>query len=369
MRRCALVTILLLTLTACDFSHVKPQQTVVISGRALDATGAPLRHVQVHLYKEADLGEVMVGSALTLGSLGGVCLFPGAPAICHKGRVTTTDAAGRYRFTVKGADTQGLIGDADTLDVVFGGRTPGASTTLRFKAQSSQVRLPGARLWDAGLRVAARGGPAFAASWQDLPAIDGSDAGYTMQLLDTARGVPLWSQPATAPHARIDARVLEDHTASAAVTARADMRSGVSAIYLSAQHPVRPSAGAPPSRHLPCLAVTGTTRLATSRQTVCAATDGDLVSPARLVATNGKVVSGVVVVLPRPRRVSFVVARGLAGQVVVEVSRDGRRYHRVGTGDGSTVAVSPPGRPVARYVRVRSPGGLDESLLAELSVW
>jgi hypothetical protein len=367
MRRVVLGTILLVTLVGCDFSHVKPQQTVVISGRALDATGAPLRHVQVRLYKEADLGEVMVGSALAVGSLGGVCLFSGAPAICHKGHVATTDAAGRYRFTVKGADTQGLIGDADTLDVVFAAR--GASTTLRFKAQRARVRLPVARLWDAGLHVATRPGPALAASWHDLPAADGADATYTMQLLDPTRGVPLWSQPATAPHARLDARVLEDHAASAAVTARAELRDGVSAIYLSTQDPVRPTAGAPPSRHQPCLAVTGTTTLRTSRQTVCAATDGDLVSPARLVATDGKVVTGVVVVLPRARRISLVVARGLAGQVVVELSRNGRSYRRVGTGDASTVAVSPPGRPVARYVRVRSPSGLDESLLAELSAW
>jgi len=41
----------------------------------------------------------------------------------------------------------------------------------------------------------------------------------------------------------------------------------------------------------------------------------------------------------------------------------------VAIGTDSTVALSPPGQPTARFVRVRSPSGLDESLLSEVSVW
>jgi hypothetical protein len=365
MRRCALLTIILLVLTACDFSHVKPQQTVVITGRALDASGAALSHVQVHLYKEADLGEVVLGSVFALGSLGAVCLFPAAPAICHKGHVTTTGSDGSYRFTVKGSDTQGLIGDADTLDVVFAAGDGGPSTTLRFTAQHATVPLPAARLWDAGLRVAAEPGPAYAASWRGLPGADG----YTVQFLDPGRGLPLWEQPASGSRAHIDARVLEDHPAVTAVSAHARLNSGVDGVYLSAQRSVRPTAGAPPSRRGPCFAVTGTTTLVAFRQSACAATDGDLAAAAHLVAPNGKVVTGVVIELPTARPIALVVARGLGGSVVVEVSTNGRTYRQVGTADGSTVAVRPPGRPVARYVRVRSPSGLDESLLSEVSVW
>jgi hypothetical protein len=374
MRTCALGTIVLLVLAGCDFSHVKPQQTVVISGRALSATGAPLSHVQVHLYKEADLGEVIVGTVFSLGTLGAACLVPGAPSICRTGHLSTTNADGSYRFTLKGSDTQGMIGEASDLDVVFAdpkGGAAAASTTLRFKAQSATVRLPAARLWSAGLRAAGRAAarPAYRVSWHGLPGRDGTDPGYTVQLLDPSRGLPLWSQPASGTAAQIDARVLEDHAAAAAVTARAALGNGTEATYLSARSPVRPLAGAAPSRHQPCLAVTGTTALATFRQTVCRATDGDFVSPSRLTATAGKVVTGVVLELVRPQAVSLVVARGLAGLVVVEVSADGHTYRQVATGDGPTLAVSPPGRPVARYVRIRSPSGLDESLLAEVSVW
>jgi hypothetical protein len=370
MRRCALVLIIVLFATACDFSHVKPQQTVTISGRALSATGAPLSNVQVHLYKEADFGEFIVGTVLTIGSLGGVCLFPGAPAICQKGRAATTDAKGGYRFSLKGSDTQGIVGDAAKLDVVFADPKAGAtgpSTPLRFEAQQTVVRLPAASLWDARLHVtaSAKGAPSVGLSWRPQ---HGSAGSYAAQLLDT-RGAPLWSQSATAGRVRIDARVLEDRAAVATVTTRHDIASGVNAVYLSARKPVRPVAGAPPSRHQPCSALTGTSHVAAFRQTVCVATDGDLTSPSRLVASNGKVVTGVMIQLERARRVSLVVARGLAGSAVVEVSANGRNWHTVATVNQSTAAVRLAGRPETRYVRVRSPGGLDESLIAEVSAW
>ena len=80
-------------------------------------------------------------------------------------------------------------------------------------------------------------------------------------------------------------------------------------------------------------------------------------------------VSGVVVDLGAPRPVSLVVARGFAGQVLVELSDDGRSWRTVATSSGSAVALSVPGRPSARFVRLRSPVGLDESLATEVSVW
>ena len=370
MRRWApALLVVLLIVSACDFSHVKPGQTVVISGRALDAAGAPLKNATVTLYKEADFGEFIVGAALTLGSLGGVCLFPAAPAICHRGRTTSTNDNGNYQFTIKGSDTQGLIGDASTLDVVFAdpSRKTGPSTTLRFKAQTSRVRLPVAKLWNSGLRVKEgdRTHPTFAMSWQPFPGADG----YSAQLLNPTNGLSIWTQSATHTNATIDARILEDRAAAAAVTAHRDLGHGVSTIYLSSRKSVQPVAGAPLSRHAQCAAVTGTDHLASFHQTVCVATDGDLSSPSRLTATNGKVVDGVLIELPRARRVNLVVARGLGGSVLVEVSKNGRTWRQVGTAAGDTVVVRPAGRPVARFVRVRSATGLDESLLAEVSVW
>jgi hypothetical protein len=364
--------VVLLLATACQFSHVDPKATVIISGRALSATGRPLGGVAVHLYKEPDVGEVIIGSVLALGSLGAICLLPAAPAICDQGRTATTNAEGTYRFAVQGSDTQGLVGDASTLDVVFTDPNSdrGASTTLRFQAQSNRVRLPATRLWDARPRVRARvaARPTFATSWSRLPAADGTSARYSVQLLDPSNGSQLWSQEAGDTHAQIDARIVEDHPADAAVTARATVH-GTDTIYLSARRPVRPIAGAPPSRNRPCAALLGRKRFATAAQPRCAATDGDLTTPARLSAGTGRTVTGLVVDLGRVRQVSLVVVRGMAGPVVVETSTNGRTYRRVGTAQGSPIAVDAPGRPAARYVRVRAAGGLDESMVAEVSVW
>jgi hypothetical protein len=348
MRRCALVLIAVLFAAACDGSHLKADQTVVISGRALSATGAPLADVPVHLSKES-------GSA-------------------HNGFATTTDAKGTYRFRIKGSDTQNSAGDADTLDVLVadpdGTRSAAARTTLRFTVQHDVVRLPAARLWDAGLHVAATtaGPPAIRMAWR---AESVGDPSYTVALFDSARRTLLWTQPASGTRARIDARLLEDSAGLAAVTARADLGSGVNAAYRSGRRPVRPLAGNPPSRHEPCYALTGSAApFERFRQAVCAATDGDLVSPSRLVAGNGEVVTGVLVdLVAQTRFISLIVVRGLVGTVVVEISPDSHTWTRIATATGPTIAVRPPEEPLARYIRVRSPNGLDESRLAEVSVW
>jgi hypothetical protein len=366
--------IILLTASGCTFSHVDPQKTVTISGRALTESGSPLANATVHLYKEPDVGEVIVGSVLALGSLGGVCLFPGAPAICNKGRTAKTGADGRYRFTMKGSDTQGLIGDASTLDLVFAdpkGGQRATSTTLRFKVQQEATVLPDARLWGGQLAVrqtVAGGQKKLAFSWSSLPAAYGTGAKYDVRLLDPTKGSALWSQPAPSTSVRIDARVLEDRAADAAVTARSKL-AGADAVYLSARKQLSPSAGAPPSRHKPCSAVTGTTKLATVKQTVCVATDGDLSSPAQLTASNGAIATGLVVDLGTARPVSLVVARNLTAAVTVEVSTDGTSFHAVGTAPGQFDILAPPGRGGAVFVRVGATGGTSETAVSEVSVW
>ncbi|MCU1657397.1 MAG: LigA protein [Pseudonocardiales bacterium] len=360
-------------LTGCTFSKVNANATVVVSGRALTARGSPLAGVQVRLFKEADLGEALVGIVLAVGTLGTMCLLPAAPAICRRARVATTDAGGGYTFTLKGSDTQGLIGTEAALDLVAA--APGAngpSTTISFKARQTTVTLPDARLWNAIPRVS-EGSGRVQLAWSSLPATAGRGAAYLAQLFDPTRQVPMWSQPESGTRADIDARVLEDHSASVAVAARTALTGGgtsdVHASYLSSRLAVQPIAGAPPSRRHPCRAVTGTATPASTPQTVCGVTDGNLVTPARLKAAKAQVVTGVAVDLGSVRPVDLVVARGVAGMVVVELSDDGATYHAAATSSESTVAVSPPGRPAARFVRVRSPSGLDESLMTELSVW
>jgi hypothetical protein len=77
----------------------------------------------------------------------------------------------------------------------------------------------------------------------------------------------------------------------------------------------------------------------------------------------------VVVDLGHRRPVHLVVARGVAGSYTIELSDDGESYRPISAEVQSPVAVQPAGQPVARYVRVRSPSGLGESLMTEISVW
>lgn len=101
----------------------------------------------------------------------------------------------------------------------------------------------------------------------------------------------------------------------------------------------------------------------------CPITDGDLTTLAGLRASGKKVVTGAVIDLGSVRPVNLVVTRGFAGQFLVEISTDGMTWQPVGSELGRTVAVDPPGTPSARFIRVRSPTGLDQSLASEISVW
>lgn len=376
MRRWGLVGIAALLapfVTGCHFSHVNPDQTVVISGRALTATGQPLSDVDVRLYKEPDAGEVIIGSVLAIGSLGSICLLPSAPAICSQGHTATTDAHGRYQFTIKGSDTQGLIGDASTLEVVFAdphGGARAATTTLRFTVGQTKLRLPAARLWRAGLHVtgSTQGQPTFALSYRRLPPAYGTGVMYGAEFSNPTNGSTVWTQPATPTGAQVDARIMEDQDTDAAIAARATL-DGIDTSYLSARAPAAAVAGPAPSRNRPCAAVIGTNRPRSFPQSACAATDGDFTAAARLSVPRAKTVTGAVIDLGQARRVSLIVARGLSGPVLVELSTNGRDYRQVMRSSESTVAVRLPSRPVARYVRVRSAGGLSESLLTEISVW
>lgn len=363
----------LATATAgCSFSSVKADADVHITGRALDANGKPLANTKVLLFKQADIGEVIFGTVFTLGTLGAACLVPGAPSICDKAHTATTDANGTYDFTVKGSDTQGSLGTEATLSVVFSGGAQKTSTTVSFAAKTTSVTLPDARLWAAGAHRTRRG--PLSVAWSPLPGTAGTGSSYSVQLYAGTGQAPVWTQAASGSAATIDPRIQEGVNGAMTVAASATLPSGtgtgdVHASYLSARLPA-PAVGheVPISRNQPCAPVTGTAPAVTGHYTRCNATDGDLTNPARLVHQGGGVVDGVAIDLGRSRPVSLVVARGFTGQYIVEISSDGHTWSTVTTSSG-TSAITVPGTPHARYVRLRSPVGLDESLSAEVSVW
>jgi hypothetical protein len=374
MRRAsALITVLGLAVTGCGFSSVDPDSTVSISGRALDTSGAPLRNAHVLLMRQADIGQVIFGSILTVGTLTTICFAPDPPAICDRARTTTTDSDGRYHFELKGSDTHGSLGTEATMNVVFSDGPATNSTTVSFTAEDTEVTVPDARLWNLAAR-ASQGSGRIRVSWRPLAKSAGAKADYSAQLYDAVTGAVLWTQPASSSRTEIDTRLLEDRQGAVAVSAGTPLTGGtgagdVRASYLSPRVTLTASAGPPPSRGRPCTTVVGSAPTEGDRQNPCTETDGDLTTPAGLTAADGGPVTGVVVDLGRPRPLGLVVARGFSGQLLVEASADGKAYRTLATGSGSAYAVSPPGHPSARYVRLRSPVGLDESLSSEVSVW
>lgn len=369
MRRVpALFFALSVAATGCSFSNVDPDASVHVTGRALDAAGNPLADTQVLLFKQADIGEVVFGTVLTVGTLATICLLPDAPAICTKARKATTDSDGRYAFDLTGDDTQGTLGTASTMNVVFSAGRGKTSTTLSFTAEDEEISLPDARLWNPKPRVSTAGG--IRLSWSPLRGT--GKVTYSAQLYDAQGRSAIWSEEAAGGSATLDARILEDRPGTAAVGASAklagaDGAGDARASYLSARLPVRGTAGKPLSRGRACAPVSGTGPVKVARFGGCGVTDGRLDSPARL--TGGNPVTGAVVDLGSRRPIDFVVARGFAGQLLLEVSDDNRSYRVVATGSGTAVALEPNVPTSARYVRLRSPSGLDLSLGYEISVW
>jgi hypothetical protein len=374
MRRVPVVLMALsLTALGCSVSDVDPDATVRISGRALDAQGRPLSGAKVLLFKQADLGEILVGTTLAIGTLSTICLLPDPPAVCNKARTVTADQNGEYEFELKGSDTQGTLGTESTLNVVFSGPAAQGSTSVSFTVKDTTVAVPEARLWKAAPQLSDSDGQ-IRLSWKPLPAAAGGDAGYSAQLLDGETGSVFFSQSASDDEATVDPRLLEDRPGSIAVNAGTSLSGGsgtgdVRAYYLSAPLPVDDTAGAPPSRGRPCAAVIGTAPTLGDPPETCPMTDGDLTTLAGLRAPGKKVVTGAVIDLGSVRPIDLVVTRGFAGQFLVEVSTDGTTWQPVGSELGRTVAIDPAGTPSARFVRVRSPTGLDQSLASEISVW
>lgn len=369
MRRVAAVLAALsIGTTSCSFSSVDPDAEVTISGRALDADGAPLTDASVLLFKQADIGEVLFGSILAVGSLATICFLPDPPSICEKGQRVTTDADGRYSFELTGEDTQGTLGTASTMSVVFSGK-PG-SAALTFTAEEAEITLPDTQLWAAQPRR--RGSTGL--SWRKLPASSGSKPTYSVQLYAARTGAPLWSEPASGTRGTVDPRILESAKGfiAAGASARPSGASGAGDLrlnFLSTKVAVSSSAGAPPSRGRRCAALTGTGPVRSAKFGPCGVTDGELAQPSRLAVNGSGPVTGVVVDLGSSRRVTLAVARGFAGQLLLETSSDGASYTVVATGSGTTVGLTPNAPVTARYVRLRSPSGVDQSFGAELSIW
>jgi len=362
----------------CTRSRISSDATVSVTGSVVTAAGAPVPGAKVALVKEADLGEVLGGLTLALSTLWLSCFVAHQPSFCARARRAATDGAGSFSYTLSGADTQGSIGNADTLDVTAvgpGGASAGG-TTVAFTVQATTLALPALHLWGAAPSLAPGGGrPSYRVSWPELPASIGATPSYGLLFMDQAPGSGPggdWVVSGARPGASVDARVLEDRSGTVEVDASTSSPGPHTTFrftYRSSTVPFH-GPGAPPSRGAGCLAQAGNGAPVALHP--CPLTDGNLATPAALAASpcagcTPAATSAAIIDLGSARPVSLVVVRGATTGVAIEGSNDLSTWSMLGS-----LATNPGAAAVAgaaRYIRVRSLSGLGLGGLAEVSVW
>lgn len=369
----------LAVLAGCTRSRISSGATVTVSGSVVTASGAPVPGAKVALVKEADLGEVLGGLTLALGTLGLSCLVAHQPSFCARARRATADGAGSFSYTLTGADTQGSIGNADTLDVTAVGASEAAagSATVAFTVQTATLALPALHLWGAAPSLTAAGGGRAAdrVSWPDLPASIGGHVSYGVRFLDGSPGSgggDDWVVSGARSGTAVDDRVLEDRSGSVEVdasTSRPGPHTTLRFTYRTSTVPFH-GPGAPPSRGAACLVQAGSGAPASLRP--CPLTDGNLSTPTALGASpctgcTPAAPDAAIIDLGKARAVSLVVVRGATAELAVEGSNDLSTWSALGSLDAEPAALAVSGS--ARYVRVRSQSGLGLGGLAEVSVW
>jgi hypothetical protein len=198
-------------------SHVDSNATLSVAGVAQRQNGAGDTGANVQLIRHPDALQA-VGDAVTIiGTLGLACIS-GNDSLCHPYAQATAAADGSYTFgAIRGADTQGSVGEALLFSTWVSGPPPSATATAPagvdadFYIQKTQVTVPPLRLWEAaGSEDDASGSPAF--SWPPLESSIGSVADDYRLQVTTATGQIIWSAATSGSSTQvsIDPRVTQD---------------------------------------------------------------------------------------------------------------------------------------------------------------
>jgi hypothetical protein len=207
-------------------SHVDSSASLYVGGVAQRQTGAADGAATVQLIRHPDALQAVGDLVTIVGTLGLACIA-GNDSLCHPYAPVTAAADGSSKYgPIRGADTQGSVGEALLFSAWLRGPTPGAPATAPagvdadFYIQKTQVTLPALRLWEvAGSEADANGAASF--SWPSLQSsISSSADDYKLQIT-TAKGQIVWSAAATGSSTQvsIDPRVTQDFAGNWAVWA------------------------------------------------------------------------------------------------------------------------------------------------------
>jgi hypothetical protein len=357
--------------TACgvEQSSLDANAQVTITGKALAADGRPLANAKVALIRELDMGQAIGGLFVTAVTLGIACLADHPPALCaNNSHTAPTRTDGTYSFSVRGADTQGSVGIASTMEVLVrvapgNGQAAGALALAEFKVQTSNVQVPDLRIWNPPVDLSTDRRSARLIR-PTLPASGyGTGAKYWLEF-DNAKGRVAWVVGSLGADAAVDSRILEDLRGTAFVGARTTSSAGGLAVaftFVSGAIGFEGLAGPAPSRGASCAAVTA--GASDAFKTPCSLTSGDFGG----AYTSGAAPTGVLIDLGEVRSIYLVVVRGCSGQCSIAAGADPSALRDAGSisGEYGALTVS-PARSV-RYVRVTGSQGV--SLMRQISVW
>jgi len=361
----ALGVVALVTLGGCgDQSRVDPNAAVVVTGLVTDPGGAPAADRPVRL-----------GTGVTVGDGAFAVLTAGLS--CTTGACTgnvrdaSTDATGRYTFTLKGADTQSTFGEAESVLVSASGsptadQVSGPMASARFQVQTEQVEPPRLELVDPALSIEATNG--VTARWAS------PRPGPFELTFEDGEQVPVWLSRTAESTVSVDPRLLEDTAGRVVVGGGSEDAIEGSKVEMRWRSPGVPyagGAGAPPSRGRPCRYVDAADSVADGPR-ACGVTDGDLTSavavPPVCAAANDtqcEAATAVVIDLDPSVPAELVVVRGCEGACAVEVSADGTTFRSAGAASDAYGVVPLDGQAL-RAVRVGLGTGFG---LREVSVW
>ena len=207
-------------------SHVASDSSLYVGGVAQRQNGGGDAAANLQLIRHPDALQAVGDLVTIVGTLGLACLA-GNDSLCHPYAQATAGSDGSYKFgPIRGADTQGSVGEALLFSAWLRGPTPSAPATAPagvdadFYIQKTQVTLPPLRLWETGGTEAdANGAASF--SWPSLESAIGSAADDYKLQITTSKGQIVWSAPASGSSSQIsiDPRVTQDFAGNWAVWA------------------------------------------------------------------------------------------------------------------------------------------------------
>lgn len=369
--------LLVATLAAGCFgpaSHVDPNASLYVGGAAQRQTGQGDAGAKMQLIRHPDALQA-IGDAITIIGTAGLACIVGTDSLCHPYAQTATASDGSYRFgPIRGADTQGSIGEALLFSVWLSGPAASAPATAPagvdadFYIQNTQVTLPALRLWEtAGVETDASSAISF--SWPSLVSSIGTAADDYRVQITTGQGQVIWSAPASGSSTQvsIDPRVTQDFAGNWATWAHRKIPghdTDVDVTWYSPSLAYATHGHVPPSRGKDCWLQGASGPV---KQSPCPLTDGNLGTslqplPAPQCPTgqsctppqqNNWVYVDLGAAAPVSTLVLYDVAFGSASLAAVEGSVDGTAWTPLAAPIANQRYQLVPLSGTARYVRLR----------------